>query len=349
METFAGTFPPISNYKGVMLCDRPAVDHRGPRPSPFNSAVVPPEQLGLNPTKKINPYAMVQKEKNKESVLYKHKEWLKMLQKVKRQEKVDEEQQDQDAAERKKRFMEYSKQLREAIRSGVPSQETQDTQEPVNNGQETYESYEKTADEGEYNNEKIDNSDDMDVPPLDLKSTVDVNKPAWAYTEDDAAEREELKEEQDMETLLDFVQDLDFENYIDDLEVRQALELMKSRVTTIKSDRSHTQQKDGTEGETRQPISLPKVKEGQQSTEEREDWNTKTGDEELKRPYTRESLMEAEHILQKSKDLQKIHSKASLGAKLEALKEEDVVNREETREKKIDVSNLPYLHRHPAV
>ena len=55
--------PPISNYKGVMLCDRPSADIGSSKPAPFNSAVVPPTQLGLNPAKKVNVYSTQNKPK----------------------------------------------------------------------------------------------------------------------------------------------------------------------------------------------------------------------------------------------------------------------------------------------
>jgi hypothetical protein len=59
----AAAFPPISNYKGVMLCDRPSADIGPSKPAPFNSAVVPPAQLGLNPPKKVNVYSVDNKPK----------------------------------------------------------------------------------------------------------------------------------------------------------------------------------------------------------------------------------------------------------------------------------------------
>lgn len=59
----AAAFPPISNYKGVMLCDRPSADIGPAKPAPFNSAVVPPVQLGLNPTAKVNVYSIQNKPK----------------------------------------------------------------------------------------------------------------------------------------------------------------------------------------------------------------------------------------------------------------------------------------------
>ena len=49
----------IGNYKGVMLCNRPVDNSGGARAEraeqPFVSRVVPPEQIGWNPTKKLMP------------------------------------------------------------------------------------------------------------------------------------------------------------------------------------------------------------------------------------------------------------------------------------------------------
>jgi hypothetical protein len=58
-----GSHPAISNYKGVMLCDRPSADIGSSKPAPFNSAVVPPTQLGLNPPKKVSVYSNQHKPK----------------------------------------------------------------------------------------------------------------------------------------------------------------------------------------------------------------------------------------------------------------------------------------------
>ena len=55
--------PPISNYKGVMLCDRPSAEIGSSKPAPFNPAGLPPEQLGLNPPKKVNVYSKQHKPK----------------------------------------------------------------------------------------------------------------------------------------------------------------------------------------------------------------------------------------------------------------------------------------------
>lgn len=57
----------IGNYKGVMLCNRPVDNLAGGRESrpdqPFVSRVVPKEQVGWNPTKKLMPRTNKRKSK----------------------------------------------------------------------------------------------------------------------------------------------------------------------------------------------------------------------------------------------------------------------------------------------
>jgi hypothetical protein len=57
-------------------------------------------------------------------------------------------------------------------------------------------------------------------------------KPAWAMTEKELVE----KEDKEVDTLIDFAYDLDYEKYIEDFEVRQALEAIKERVKEIRND-----------------------------------------------------------------------------------------------------------------
>jgi len=90
----------IGNYKGVMLCNRP-VDNAGggreARPDqPFVSRVVPPEQVGWNPTKKLMPRTSKRRSKlppiyftlvDPNSVLIKHRRFIKDLESKKNIEK----------------------------------------------------------------------------------------------------------------------------------------------------------------------------------------------------------------------------------------------------------------------
>jgi len=86
----------IGNYKGVMLCNRPnevggqrRVDRGGNLP--FNSRVYPLEPLGWNPTKKME--AMERRRRvDPNSILMKHKRFLRALEDKKIGEKILKEQ-----------------------------------------------------------------------------------------------------------------------------------------------------------------------------------------------------------------------------------------------------------------
>lgn len=54
-------------------------------------------------------------------------------------------------------------------------------------------------------------------------------KPAWARTE----KQQEQDKEEEIDDLLEFAYDLDYEKYLEDYEVRQALALIKDRVKEI--------------------------------------------------------------------------------------------------------------------
>jgi hypothetical protein len=57
-------------------------------------------------------------------------------------------------------------------------------------------------------------------------------KPKWAMTEKEL----EDEKEKEVDELLEFAYELDYEKYMDDYEVRQALAIIKDRVKEIKQD-----------------------------------------------------------------------------------------------------------------
>ena len=65
-----------------------------------------------------------------------------------------------------------------------------------------------------------------------LKSSKKNTKPAWATTE---KEQEDAKEAE-IDDLLEFAYDLDYDKYMDDFEVRQLFSIIKDRITEIKKD-----------------------------------------------------------------------------------------------------------------
>lgn len=74
-----------------------------------------------------------------------------------------------------------------------------------------------------------------------LKSLENENKPKWALTEEEAQKVEEKEQEKEVDELLQFVNELDYDKFISDLEIRQALEIVKERVEEIKKDKEWKQ------------------------------------------------------------------------------------------------------------
>jgi hypothetical protein len=58
-------------------------------------------------------------------------------------------------------------------------------------------------------------------------------KPAWATTE----KQLEDEKEKEIDDLIEFAYDLDYEKYLEDFEVRQALSVIKERVNEIKKEK----------------------------------------------------------------------------------------------------------------
>ena len=83
---------------------------------------------------------------------------------------------------------------------------------------------------------KSDKLTEKNLKILD-KEVKSKEKPKWALTEEEA----EIQEYKEGDELLDFVQALDYDAFIDDLEVRQALEIVKERIEEIKKDKEWKQ------------------------------------------------------------------------------------------------------------
>ena len=64
------------------------------------------------------------------------------------------------------------------------------------------------------------------------KTSKKSQKPAWALTE----KQQEEDKEQEIDDLLEFAYDLDYDKYMEDFDIRAAFSLIKDRVNDIKQD-----------------------------------------------------------------------------------------------------------------
>jgi len=213
-EPPAVSAPSIGNYKGVMLCNRPndpgtVVRRQGK--GPFISRVAPAEQLGLTPTLKVG----VRRAQGRNlEILNRHKKWLLQLKQRKSQLTDEEQKKAAEEEERRKRIAEQAAKKRQLIR-GQEETPSKASPEPANLPADPEPAIKKLT------------SDNLRVHTREIEK-----KPKWALTQEAAVEEEEAE----VDGLLDFANSLDYDEIINDLEVRQALEILKDRVEELKQD-----------------------------------------------------------------------------------------------------------------
>eukprot|EP00286_Rhodomonas_abbreviata_P019325 CAMPEP_0181294930 /NCGR_PEP_ID=MMETSP1101-20121128/3869_1 /TAXON_ID=46948 /ORGANISM="Rhodomonas abbreviata, Strain Caron Lab Isolate" /LENGTH=267 /DNA_ID=CAMNT_0023399633 /DNA_START=93 /DNA_END=893 /DNA_ORIENTATION=+ len=217
--------PPISNYKGVMLCDRPTTKAggRGAVDSgvamPFACAVGPGskyEALGLNPSREQRAGKLASDNKSRpretNDFLSKHKQWLARLNKQRQRKVVDEHNNVVVAVEKTKRFKEYAAKLRANIREAKQQHADGYLDE------ETLMEHAKSSAGGSKRSTPAKGT-------RDKKSS----KPVWALTEEGL----EGREEEELDDLLNFASGLDYDKYITDYEVQNALAAVKDRISEL--------------------------------------------------------------------------------------------------------------------
>lgn len=380
----------IGNYKGVMLCNRPNEFGQVQKPerqgkAPFISRVDPKEQIGLNPTKKI--INVPEKKKDSNSILTRHKRYLKMLQEKKLIEKLENENEENQKKETMKKFKEQTAQQRKKIKNlKTDKQDNATTANKKKNPEEEKKAVAKLT------KENLARNEEQYSQKSKASKKADKKKPAWAKTE------QQLKQEEDEEIddLIEFAYDLDYEKYMEDLEVRQALALIKERVEEIKKDeewrtkiaqewneaeanpnegsnRKRKQDDDAKSvasirtsvtGRSKMSKRSELMDEIKREERHKEDWDTSTQGDRRK-PTLEEKLASklADQILENNPNLKGIHSKVSMRKMLEKeaarqLLENDgggyqgpkvsTVKDHEMR-RDIQASNLPYLHKNPAI
>lgn len=383
----------IGNYKGVMLCNRPNEFGQVQKPErqgkpPFISRVDPKENVGLNPVKKIINVPKQKKDQN--SILTRHRRYLKMLQEKKMIEKLEKENEEQKKAETMKKFKDQTAKQRQKIQTLRTDKSPERQEEPQTSPPQPAPKEEKKI-VAALTKENLAKNDEH-YSQKSNKPKKAKKMPAWAKTEN------QLKKEQEEEIddLIEFAYDLDYEKYMEDLEVRQALALIKERVDEIKQDdewrkkiadewnqdeanpnegASKPRQRDD---DARSAVSIRTSVTGRSAMskkseimndikrEERqkEEWDSSTIGEK-KKPTAEEKLASrlADQILEGNPKLRGVHSKVSMKKMLEneaarhllaaegGAYEGPKVSTVKDHEMRTDIqaSNLPYLHKNPAI
>lgn len=254
----------IGNYKGVMLCNRPfgGVSSAAKKAYKTSTNSIPPfksscgisEKIGLNPIR--HPPNVVVERSKKDTALSKHRRFLADLQKqkVSIQEEIEREAEDKErrraAAREKWRIRRES--VVKARRGedynprGADNQSETKEQEDTSRGPEfedqdifeqkfEFDGHLARNNHSETEMQEVEEeksqheSKSAEIPARRSKTTLK-SRPKWALTKDAVEELEDYE----AEDLLNFAMELDFDTFINDLEVRAALKAAKSRVDRVK-------------------------------------------------------------------------------------------------------------------
>jgi len=372
-----------SNYKGVMLCDRPGIEvsrtaNEGGHMEPFLTAVNAPQQLGLNPVKKEHPVnANGKPVKSKNQALSNHKRWLHSLGQLKKELAEDEDEQRQDEADKKTQLAVDSQKVRDHIRQ-IKREMTgiDDIQGPAS-ARAILSKDEMLGElQSKLNRDIVEElhskmpEQEATVKLSTARPPSQANKPAWART----ADEEEDYEEAEVEDLLAFAEDLDIDQYMDDCEFREALAAAKARISELESDDEDAQTQcsertDMTSGSVYSTMSQAlRAKEAKVAAGQ-EEWDGSVAGKSDKSRTSRLSRAVAEELLEMNPNLRKKHSARSLAEVVEkrgfdpenhenfgrcgAGAVKVAVHTEENRLHRhgeiTDGKDLPYLYRNPAV
>lgn len=236
----------MANFKGVMLCERPAEPGDKVIIRPYCGRVTGKEQLGLCPTE-----IRERKEKKCKRCFFKvdvmpalvnHKKWLKEFNEEMQNRKdqairiaIEEEKKKEtirkNAEKMRKEIMEADLNSEEdnlikenlagkTLASNRPLAEPKAGVAPEREQRVTFEE------------KKLERSAELAKDDVNMKKKD--KRPAWALSQ---KENENFEEEED-EELIDFMDNLNFEEYIEDLEVKNMLETLKKKITDLKGEQN---------------------------------------------------------------------------------------------------------------
>lgn len=189
----------LGNYKGVMLCNRPtAMDALKVEPTkPFRSAIPATVGDALGLIRK-RPHATHEvKKRGPSAALRRHCRWIKELQQQVAEEAQVVEHEEIERDRRQRIQKEVFRKQRDAIRLI-----------------------------------KLSAGAAEDLTSVLNPKAKGASKPAWAMTE---GEKEE-KEASDFGQLINFVEDLDYDEYIHDLEFRECLQAVTDRARRLQRE-----------------------------------------------------------------------------------------------------------------
>lgn len=254
---------------------------------------------------------------------------------------------------RHKRFMEREAKMRETVRK--TKFEGPDIHSQAKDGSEC-DAISDKATLAETKGEMLDAAEE--------KLSVKLVRPMWALTEEQAEMAVERAEYDEADDLLDFANSLDFDKYISDSEVSALIENVRSRIAELETNQHATTKNELNEHTINKALSKSKrlTAENLRSLSDKAECSSINGEDDCVSVVR--SLMESDA----GKSVGAIHSHKSLAAVAgrsknalvdiggcieEAVPQPLVIKHTDDAGARLEgkncVSNLPYMHRNPAV
>lgn len=254
--------------------------------------------------------------------MYKHKKWLSDLKKERERLENALFEEEREKEVRRKRFTEREARMRATIR------QEQDDAVPETND--------------------FDDSAQRKRPS---------KKPMWAMTKETAEEEIELKEDEDVDNLVEFANSLDIDDFMGKVEMQAMMEQVNQRMSKLQAE------VDDEEEEVRREEWKEQRAEAKLEALNAENLAKLGSDEKSERKGDDDALSMATTVLSECKSIRSVHSTRSLAVltqraktKLDTVPEivnpKIVTHIEEDGSrisKKNDPNNLPYMHRNPAI
>jgi len=373
----------INNYKGVMLCTRPNENIGVVKERPFVSRVDPKDRLGVNPVKKG---AVVVMKRKGNPILQRHRAWLNTF-----KERVREKKEYEEARERQER--EKLVRIKDNISRTRSPGHFDESQDNYMNNEVTRKAQSNAQPE---QSSPVHYEKEEAVKPSKAPAKKKENKPKWAYTEDQV----KAEEDEELDDLLNFTTNLDYDKYINDLEVRNMVNALKDRIDELKNQDQEEDWKNkivdqwngksakktvqpskvdidmdarsdvrSVASESRSVASERTGKSIQElksklEAKEKKDWDQLSTTTKKNAVTVEERIAKhvADEILRNNYQFKHFHSNASIRKILEkeaqkhmeegkGIRAPQIVSNKEyfARKDMQDPSNLPYLHRNPAI
>lgn len=295
----------LGNFKGVMLCTRPEDAPQGDKgPAPFKSTVAPTFGEQVGlPPAKSDEPQQHAAPPQRTEAVVRHAQWLKQLQAQMNAQRCQGEKEEGDKLQQEQNVKEFCERQREEVR--------------------------KLREECK--------AKGVEPDKRQLARALK-GKPAWAKTNDS----EEVPLD-DIPELLDFAENLNFDEYINDLEFREAMCAIRGRANRLGKEQLAYHEKLceqfnalPAEGEEQadQPIEEAAIEgsalgdgeslassylTGSKRTDRSSEWDSTTCTSETRTVMSEERSM-AEQVLEMNPALKKVHSVASMQKVIEKTK-----------------------------